>query len=60
MLEMSRRDKLVQLVTEVMLKTASRYDILHQRLPKPGEFAEDVVDYLYGVANAEEKETTKE
>ena len=56
---MSRRDELIQLVTELIIKTSLRIDLLHQRLPKPGEFAEDIVDYLGALSNAEEKERSR-
>ena len=51
----SSRDTLIELVTQLILKTALRVDLEHQRLPQPAEFATDIVNYLYGVADAESK-----
>ena len=54
---MSRRDKLIKVIKLRIMNTATRVDLTHQRLPTPQEFAEDVVDFLYGLSD---EETTKE
>ena len=57
---MNRKQQIVKAVANQLKKTAGMMDILHQRLPTPEEFAVDVVDFLYGVAQKETDEETKE
>jgi len=59
---MSRREELIKIVSCRIADTIIRIDLEHQRKPTAKELAEDVVDFLHGVATDETKieEETKE
>ena len=56
---MNRKEKLIELVTMRLMTTSSRIDIEHQRLPNPQEFAIDIVEFFYGIADKDVKEEEK-
>ncbi len=52
---MSKKQELIDLVVIRMMNTATRVDLQFQRLPTPEEFAIDIVEFLYGVADIDAK-----
>jgi hypothetical protein len=45
-----QREKMINAVTAVIQSTAVRIDLADHRLPSPNEFAVDIVDFFYTLA----------